>query len=304
MPQEPLNLELEGELQLKSPARRLEPPTEAAELHRPEGGELFIVDNSDSEWKGLKYLQDWTEIASAFDIASGFFEIGSLLALDGRWQQLDKIRILLGAEMSARTRQALLEGLRERTEEILDQSIEEQKEQNDFLNGVPAIVEAIRSAKIECKVYAKKKFHAKAYITHPKVKVIGSVALVGSSNFTVPGLTENVELNIQVRAPGDVTQLQEWFERHWADGEDVSVEIIRVIERQIAKRTPFEVYAKALQEFFKSHELPPAAWEETESKMYHVLDQYQKEAYHSMLKISRQHRGAFLCDGVGLGKTF
>jgi hypothetical protein len=65
----------------------------------PSGGELFIVDNSDSEWKGLKYLQDWTEIASAFDIASGFFEIGSLLALDGRWQQLDTIRILLGAEM-------------------------------------------------------------------------------------------------------------------------------------------------------------------------------------------------------------
>ena len=51
---------------------------------RRDGGELFIVDNSDSEWKGLKYLQDWTEIASAFDIASGFFEIGSLLALDGQ----------------------------------------------------------------------------------------------------------------------------------------------------------------------------------------------------------------------------
>jgi hypothetical protein len=43
------------------------------------GGELFIVDNSDEAWKGLKYLQDWTEIASAFDIASGYFEIGALL---------------------------------------------------------------------------------------------------------------------------------------------------------------------------------------------------------------------------------
>ena len=35
------------------------------------GGELFIVDNSDTDWKGLKYLQDWTELASAFDIATG-----------------------------------------------------------------------------------------------------------------------------------------------------------------------------------------------------------------------------------------
>src|SRR6266496_604794 len=284
-----------------------EPPVDDRAINKPNhpsGGELFIVDNSDSEWKGLKYLQDWTEIASAFDIASGFFEIGSLLALEGRWQQLDKIRILLGAEMSARTRQALLEGLQQRTEQILDKSIEEQKEQNDFLNGVPAIVDGIRSGKIECKVYAKKKFHAKAYITHPKVKVIGSVALVGSSNFTVPGLTENVELNIQVRAPGDVEKLQKWFERYWKEGENISDDVIRVLQRQIAEYTPFQVYAKALQELFRNRELAEGNWDQTQSKMYPVLDQYQKEAYHSLLKIARQHRGAFLCDGVGLGKTY
>jgi len=27
------------------------------------GGEIFIVDNSDETWRGLKYLQDWAEIA-------------------------------------------------------------------------------------------------------------------------------------------------------------------------------------------------------------------------------------------------
>jgi len=64
-------------------------------------------------------LQDWTEIASAFDIASGFLWIGSLLALERRWQQLDKIRILLGAEISARTRQCASRRLEQRTEQIL-----------------------------------------------------------------------------------------------------------------------------------------------------------------------------------------
>ena len=39
------------------------------------GGELFIVDNSDEHWKGLQYLNDWTEIASAFDIATGFLKL-------------------------------------------------------------------------------------------------------------------------------------------------------------------------------------------------------------------------------------
>jgi superfamily II DNA or RNA helicase len=267
-------------------------------------GDLFIVDNSDDRWKGLTYIQEWTEIATSFDIATGFFEIGSLLALDGRWQSLQKIRILMGDEMSARTKQALLEGLKTKITDRLDESIESEKEGNDFLRGVAAIVGGIRDRKIECRVYAKRKFHAKAYITHPKVSVIGSVALVGSSNFTVPGLTQNIELNVQIRAPGDVADLQAWFEKYWEEGEDISDDVIRVIERQIAAYTPFQVYTKALQELFRSNEVAPAAWDQMQSKMYPRLDQYQREAYHSLLKIAHQHGGAFLCDGVGLGKTF
>ncbi len=58
------------------------------------GRDLFIVDNSISGWTGIRYLDEWTEIAKTFDIATGYFEIGSLLALDGKWQKLEKIRIL------------------------------------------------------------------------------------------------------------------------------------------------------------------------------------------------------------------
>ena len=63
------------------------------------GRELFIVDNSVSGWTGLRYLEEWSSIAKAFDIATGYFEIGVLLTLDGKWQGLDKIRILMGAEI-------------------------------------------------------------------------------------------------------------------------------------------------------------------------------------------------------------
>lgn len=270
----------------------------------PQGGELFIVDNEDESWKALKYLEDWTQIARQFDIASGYFEIGALLALDAKWQNLDKIRILMGDEMTARTRAALLEGLTKKVKEALDQSLEQTKEERDFLQGVPAIVEAIRSGKIECRVYAKRKFHAKAYITHAKLEVVGSAALVGSSNFTLPGLTQNIELNVQLRGPGEVAQLQQWFERHWAEGEDVKDEIIRVIERHTAAYTPFQVYAKALQEVFRDKEMDVDNWDRLESKVYRRLDQYQREAYHGLMKISKNHLGALLCDGVGLGKTF
>lgn len=268
------------------------------------GGELFIVDNSDESWKVLKYLQEWTDVARSFDVATGYFEIGSLLDLDGRWQNLERIRILMGDEVSARTRKALLDGVTSKLRERLDNSIESAKDKNDFLHGAAAIVDAMRTGKIACRVYAQRKFHAKAYITHPKAAVLGSVALVGSSNFTTPGLTQNVELNIQVRAPGDVTQLQDWFERHWQESEDITSEVLKTIERHIREYRPFDIYAKALRELFLHHDVTDAVWEQTKSAMYPILDRYQQEGYHSLLKIARAHNGAFLCDGVGLGKTF
>jgi superfamily II DNA or RNA helicase len=270
----------------------------------PRGGELFIVDNSDESWKVLKYLQEWTDVARSFDVATGYFEIGSLLDLDGRWQNLEGMRILMGDEVSHRTKKSLLDGVTAKLRERLDSSLESAKEKNDFLHGAAAIVDALRTGKIACRVYAQRKFHAKAYITHPKSAVLGSVALVGSSNFTTPGLTQNVELNIQVRAPGDVTQLQEWYERHWQDSEDITPEVLKVIERHIREYLPFDVYAKALRELFLHHDTTDAVWERTKSVMYPILDRYQQEGYHSLLKIARAHNGALLCDGVGLGKTF
>lgn len=268
------------------------------------GRDLFIVDNSVSGWTGLRYLQEWTGIAKAFDIATGYFEIGALLALDGKWQGLDKIRILMGDETTARTRRTILEAVRSQAVSKLDKSVEENKEPNPFLNGVPAILEAIRSGQIECRVYDKAKFHAKGYITHAKFEVMGAQALVGSSNFTRPGLTNNVELNVQVQSAREVAQLQEWFEVHWDEATQVNEAVIGTISRHTHPYSPFDVYAKALQEFFKGHELTATEWDETRSRMFPELDRYQQEAYWALMKIARQHGGAFLCDGVGLGKTF
>lgn len=268
----------------------------------PTGSELFIVDNSDDDWKVQRYLHDWCQISEGIDIATGFFEIGSLLTLDSQWQKVDQIRILMGDEVSKRTQAAFQEGLR-RVRSRLDNSIETEKQKNDFLAGVPAIVEAIRSGKIQCRVYRKEKFHAKAYITHARLEVVGAAALVGSSNFSYPGLTENVELNVQITGQ-PVAVLQEWYDEHWKQAEDVTPEILRTIERHTREYSPFEVYAKALQEFFRGHEMTPSEWEQTESRMFPVLDQYQKEGYQALMKIARQYVGGFLCDGVGLGKTF
>jgi hypothetical protein len=61
----------------------------------PTGSELLIVDNSDMDWKVLRYLHDWCQISKAIDIATGCFEIGSPISLEEEWQKVDKNRILM-----------------------------------------------------------------------------------------------------------------------------------------------------------------------------------------------------------------
>lgn len=266
------------------------------------GSELFIVDNSEDDWKALRYLKDWCELSRSIDIASGFFEVGAFLALDGEWQKLDNIRILMGDEVSRRTKRAF-EAALSSAACALDGSIKSEKQRNHFLRGLPAIVDALRSGKIQCRVYRKDKFHAKAYITHARMEVVGSSALVGSSNFTLPGLTENIELNVQITGT-PVSVLQEWYDERWDEAEDVTAEILKTFERHVREYLPFEVYARSLQQYFLGHEETASEWEKDGSRIFPVLARYQQDGYGGLLKRADKYGGAFLCDGVGLGKTF
>lgn len=256
----------------------------------------FIVDNTAEDWKALQYVREWCDISSAIDIATGHFEIGAFLALDGAWQKVDKIRLLIGGETSRTTADAIAAAL--------DTSIDVERQTGDaFLTGVDAVVDGIRTGKIEICVYKPKKFHAKAYITHSKLKVVGSAALVGSSNFTRPGLTQNVELNVKFQGP-EVADLQEWYESHWAEAAPVNAELLAVLEHNARTFTPYEVYAKALHALTANVDPTDKSWEETDSVIYPLLAPYQQEAFHSLIEMSRRWNGGFLTDGVGLGKTF
>ncbi|MDP3046393.1 MAG: hypothetical protein Q8O07_02840, partial [Chloroflexota bacterium] len=77
----------------------------------------------------------------AWDVATGTFEVGSLLALDGAWQPVDKIRVLMGDETTARTRAELVATLNRQSED----SIEAQKERDDdeALAGLAAVRRAL-----------------------------------------------------------------------------------------------------------------------------------------------------------------
>src|SRR3954451_21104043 len=94
---------------------------------RTSSGEVFIVDNSDEHWKALEYVRQWCEISSSIDIATGHFEIGAFLALEGEWQKVDKIRLLIGGETSRQTANAIRAALAE-----VDESFTAEREKDPF----------------------------------------------------------------------------------------------------------------------------------------------------------------------------
>ena len=272
---------------------------------------LYIVDNSNDNQSVREYLSEWCSISKQMDIATGYMEIGGLLSLDTEWQKLEKIRIILGNEVTKRTK-TVIEAAAASIINQIKNSIDYEQEHNEFLIGVPAIIDAMKSGVIECRVYDKSKFHAKAYITYFKdeyknsfissMNVPDGYALVGSSNFTKAGLTKNIELNVQIK--DDVYELQRWFEEHWKSGEDITEAILQVIESHCKEFSPYDVYLRSMYELFKSREETVSEWENHESVIYPGLSQYQKDGYNSMVEIAERYSGAFCCDGVGLGKTF
>lgn len=258
-----------------------------------------IIDNRDSN-TALESLKRLLPESKTLDVATGYFEIGSLLALDSFWNALESVRIVMGDETQRRTKKELVESLRKDS----DASIERTKEQDDSLQGLFAVRQALQDGRIKAKVYTRAKFHAKAMLMKMKPPHLSDYGMVGSSNFTEPGLCRNLELNLLTTEQHQLQALQAWYEGCWNEAEEVKEEILKVIEPHLKLYTPFEVYSKALYEYYLGREMPTSSWEETESKIYPILDDLQRAGYKQAMYIAEQWGGSLICDGVGFGKTY
>ncbi len=258
-----------------------------------------ILDNQ-KENTVLESLKRLLPDSTNLDITTGVFEIGSLLALDGFWNHLEKVRIVMGDETTKRTRKELVDAIRK----VSYESIEREKERDDTLQGLAAIRQALEQKIIDAKIYRRAKFHAKSYLMEAKSSSPVNYGIIGSSNFTEPGLTRNVELNLFTTDQLQLDALRKWFDIYWNEAEDVREEIIEVIKPHLKEYLPFEIYVKALYEYFLGKEMPTTSWEEEESVIYPILDDLQRNGYRQALWIAEQWDGALICDGVGFGKTY
>ena len=162
------------------------------------------------------------------------------------------------------------------------------------------------------------------------------VAIVGSSNFTGAGLTTNRELNLSHKAAlteEDVPQaesgpaasreevalrvrlmssvgakaifeLDKWFRQQWEASRDFKQELIELLDASKFGRkeyTPYQVYMKALFEYFKD-DLDAEVVTATRSVI--DLAEFQEDAVKKARKILARYDGVLIGDSVGLGKTW
>ncbi len=160
---------------------------------------------------------------------------------------------------------------------------------------VDDLVAFLERASVDVRLFAGPFLHAKAYIFE-------RVHFVGSGNFTIPGLTRNSELLLAGTGEGASRALHEWFANKWAESADYKDELMATLRASkfgSQPYTPFEVFIKALYEYFKDR---INLDEEREAAV--DLARFQEEGKAEALRLLDKWGGVLIADAVGLGKTY
>jgi hypothetical protein len=138
---------------------------------------------------------------------------------------------------------------------------------------------------------------------HAKLYCFPDAAFVGSSNFTINGLTRNTELNLPTTSPKTVTALREWFDFHFKQADhsykEKLLQALRDCKLGTQEWLPYEVFLKIIFEFHR-----PSLIASHKDESIIDLTEFQREGVQHLIQIINEFGGAMLADAVGLGKSF
>ena len=173
--------------------------------------------------------------------------------------------------------------------------------------GLRRLARQIKANKVVVKLFLRHTLHAKLYLLFRPEKVNPATGFLGSSNLTLPGLSGQGELNIEVQDRDDCKKLAKWFEDRWNDRWciDISEELVEIIDESWAREElipPYHIYIKIA--YHLSQEARAGLTEFRIPKDFgNKLLEFQTAA----VKIAAHHLnrrgGVIIGDVVGLGKT-
>ncbi|MGI8551456.1 MAG: helicase-related protein [Dehalococcoidia bacterium] len=284
----------------------------------------------------------------SLDVATAYFNVGGWALLQEGLCDLGNFRLLLGNEPAVGTDLGLHPtGNTQRSSLIRDLAAAPYDERT--LRLVEDLIAFLRRDDVRVRLFVRGFLHAKCYLFYggeSNDRLLPVAAIVGSSNFTRPGLVTNRELNLSHRAdlaaseiapermrpmldapirgmlvqidethrlmaanlPGvlAINDLSDWYERQWADARDFKDDLIDLIDASkfgSKEYTPFQVYTKALYEYFRD-DLDAQDDGSGHARSAVDLSEFQEDAVKRARRILDRYNGVMIADSVGLGKTW
>ena len=173
--------------------------------------------------------------------------------------------------------------------------------------GLRRLARQLKEKKVVVRLFLRHSLHAKLYLLFRPDKVNPATGFLGSSNLTLPGLSGQGELNVDVQDHDACEKLANWFEDRWKDRlcTDISEELVDIIDASWAREElipPYHIYIKIA--YHLSQEARAGLTEFRIPKDFgNKLLEFQTAAVKIAAHHLNQRGGVIIGDVVGLGKT-
>jgi superfamily II DNA/RNA helicase len=273
--------------------------------------------------------------------AVGYFFLSGLESIAKSLAHVKELRLLIGNTTNRETLEQLAEGYRrlelvsekaeeqsfpkktemkrmaEETASNIRNTVELMDQSDDAQALLTVLVRLIEEKRLKVRVYTKGRLHAKAYIFDYADMFDGAgnkverhengIAIIGSSNLTLAGVSHNTELNVVVQGNNNHAELGRWFDELWNESQDFDEALMREMQQSwaVAPLTPYDIYLKTLYALVKDRledeDDRDILWDDDITRK---LADFQKVAVRQAVQIARDFGGAFVADVVGLGKSY
>lgn len=298
-----------------------------------------IIDNRNTRL--VDHINRILDSTQAARFAVGYFFISGLESIADKLSGVKELRLLIGNVTNHDTIEQLAEGYGrldmvgdaaeaqvypKRTEirRMVDEAAKnlrntiEMMEQTDATECMlSTLASMIEERRLKVRIYTKGRLHAKAYVFDygqvfdkdgkPVDRHEKGIAIVGSSNLTLSGVTHNTEFNVVVQGNDNHAELVRWFEDLWAEAQDFDPALMEEISQSwaMAPVTPYDIYMKTLYTLVRDRvdgdDDGEILWDD---EITSRLADFQKVAVRQAVQIIKDYGGVFVSDVVGLGKSY
>ncbi len=298
-----------------------------------------IIDNRNE--KLVDHLNNILGTSERARFAVGYLFLSGLTSVAKRLLKLKELRLLIGNTTNRETVEMLAEGYRrldlaaeeveklvypkrteagkmaQETADNLRNSVELMDQTDEAQDLIAGLIRMMEEKRLKVRVYTKGRLHAKAYICdYGKVfDLLGQeierhergIAVVGSSNLTLAGLTHNTELNVIVQGNQNHAELVRWFDDLWKEAREFDETLMTELKESwaAAQVRPYDIYMKTLytlvRDRLETEDETELLWDDD---IFRKLASFQTVAVRQAVQMIRDFGGAFVSDVVGLGKSY